>query len=418
MAQFKFYKTEGGVSVIERAGVVLKQMSGAQGSIDPDMNSAGSAYIGFTLTVAEHNYRKPFYLAGNTFAINNDTFATVAPESMSDFTLQLLADVFPDANSGNGGSGLTEDQVEALIDNVDFIAPDYAPVEEEREVEGETITVKVPYINVPYINSLIAAYLEANGFEATANTTPAAPTIIADDTANTIDATHTLGDSEIMVSENNGSYVQFDGTPISVGDVARAAGYYKFKIKSATGRNESAVASSPAFTVAESETQDVTLLSTGWAEDPAGTWAIVGDTGNSITNKSIPSGEDGRVYMDFDDILYSSQTGCIMGLDTDSTNTPQWYDAWDFAFRTYGGTRYMKTLGSGTSGEIDTTTIPEVCKVGMARIGTDLLFQYSEDETTWTTLRTVSGVTTNELFLKFAKWFNAAPVKNPIYQPL
>lgn len=83
-----------------------------------------------------------------------------------------------------------------------------------------------------------------------ANTTPAAPTIIANDTADTIDATHALGDSEILVSINNGAYVQFDGTPIAVGDVARAAGYYKFKIKAATGRNESPIASSPAFTVA------------------------------------------------------------------------------------------------------------------------------------------------------------------------
>ncbi len=84
----------------------------------------------------------------------------------------------------------------------------------------------------------------------TANTTPAAPTIIADDGTNTLDATHTLGDSEILVSVNDAAYAQFDGLVINVGDIARAAGYWKFKIKAATGRNESPVASSPAFTVA------------------------------------------------------------------------------------------------------------------------------------------------------------------------
>jgi hypothetical protein len=80
------------------------------------------------------------------------------------------------------------------------------------------------------------------------NTTPAAPTLSADDTANTLSASHALGTSEIVVSENDGVYAAYSG-PISVGDVARAEGYWKFKVKSATGRNESAVANSPAFTV-------------------------------------------------------------------------------------------------------------------------------------------------------------------------
>lgn len=88
-----------------------------------------------------------------------------------------------------------------------------------------------------------SAYLSA-----IANYTPTAPIVSANDATDTIDAEHALGDSEIMVSINNGAYTQFDGTPISVGNVARALGYYKFKIKSAAGRNESPVASSPEFT--------------------------------------------------------------------------------------------------------------------------------------------------------------------------
>lgn len=81
------------------------------------------------------------------------------------------------------------------------------------------------------------------------NTTPAAPTVTGDDAANTLIASHSLGASEIVMSENNAAFTAYSGT-ISVGDVARAEGYWKFKTKAATGRNESPVALSPAFTVA------------------------------------------------------------------------------------------------------------------------------------------------------------------------
>jgi hypothetical protein len=81
------------------------------------------------------------------------------------------------------------------------------------------------------------------------NTTPAAPSLSADDTNNTLSASHALGNSEIVVSTNGSAYVAYGGT-IQVGDIARSAGYYKFKIRSATGRNESAEVYSPAFTQA------------------------------------------------------------------------------------------------------------------------------------------------------------------------
>ncbi|GEO10447.1 hypothetical protein SAE01_29430 [Segetibacter aerophilus] len=82
----------------------------------------------------------------------------------------------------------------------------------------------------------------------TSISTPAAPILKADDAANTLDASHDLGNTEIVVSENGGAFVGFVGL-ISVGDISRPAGYWKFKIKSARDRNESAIAVSPEFTV-------------------------------------------------------------------------------------------------------------------------------------------------------------------------
>lgn len=120
------------------------------------------------------------------------------------------------------------------------------------------------------------------GSLAVGNTTPAAPTLAANDSADTLAASHALGTSEIVFSTNNGSYVAYTST-ISVGDVARAAGYYKFKIKSAAGRNESAVVDSPAFTVAGSGA-DFTLPSTQM------TSAAVYNTSTGVKIKDLWSG--------------------------------------------------------------------------------------------------------------------------------
>jgi hypothetical protein len=99
------------------------------------------------------------------------------------------------------------------------------------------------FLNSPY-SAIVSAVATANG-----NTTPVAPTLVADDVANTLTASHSLGTSEIEVSTNGGAYTAYTGT-INVGDVARSAGYWVFRTKAATGRNVSATASSPAFTVA------------------------------------------------------------------------------------------------------------------------------------------------------------------------
>ncbi|MGI8637604.1 MAG: PA14 domain-containing protein, partial [Segetibacter sp.] len=76
--------------------------------------------------------------------------------------------------------------------------------------------------------------------------TPAAPIVTADYSAKTLIASHQLGNSEILVSENNGEYVQYTGA-INVGNVARPAAYWQFKIKPAIQRNVSAMAKSPEF---------------------------------------------------------------------------------------------------------------------------------------------------------------------------
>jgi len=87
----------------------------------------------------------------------------------------------------------------------------------------------------------------AVGLASTMNFVPEPPTIVADDENNTISASHILGDSEIVVSINNDYYIPYFGV-INVGIDARPEGYYKFKIKAATGRAESSVVRSPAFT--------------------------------------------------------------------------------------------------------------------------------------------------------------------------
>jgi predicted heme/steroid binding protein len=83
------------------------------------------------------------------------------------------------------------------------------------------------------------------------NSTPSAPVVVADDATDLLSASSTLGNSEIEVSENGGSYVAYTGQ-ISVGNVSRVQGYWKFKIRSAAGRNESSIVESPAFTIVNS----------------------------------------------------------------------------------------------------------------------------------------------------------------------
>jgi hypothetical protein len=82
----------------------------------------------------------------------------------------------------------------------------------------------------------------------TFSSTPAAPNLSVDDKEDTISVYHLLGSSEIVVSENNGTYRAYTGK-INVGNVARPFGYWKFKIKAAEQRLESDIVQTPAFTI-------------------------------------------------------------------------------------------------------------------------------------------------------------------------
>ena len=134
------------------------------------------------------------------------------------------------------------------------------------------------------------------GTGGTGNTTPAAPTVTGNDTANTLDFYHALGDSEIEVSVNNAAPIAMTSVPgwnattgvIDIGNIAVAAGYYRGRIKAATGRNVSAYASSPAFTVAVINTIDDTFtgstanLTTHEPEAGGAISKAFGSTGNLI----------------------------------------------------------------------------------------------------------------------------------------
>ena len=78
--------------------------------------------------------------------------------------------------------------------------------------------------------------------------TPSPPTLsVAKVPSTTLAATHSLGTSELLVNTDNNGFAPYTGQ-IAVGNTTRPAGYWKFKVKAATGRNESAVVSSPEFT--------------------------------------------------------------------------------------------------------------------------------------------------------------------------
>jgi hypothetical protein len=110
-------------------------------------------------------------------------------------------------------------------------------VETDAETLDQTATLDIAFLQ------------NALGTGGGGNTTPVAPTLDSNDGFNTLAATHSLGTSQILVSENGGAYVAYAGT-IQVGDVSREQGYWKFKTKASAGRNESDVALSPQFTVA------------------------------------------------------------------------------------------------------------------------------------------------------------------------
>lgn len=84
-------------------------------------------------------------------------------------------------------------------------------------------------------------------FISSINSPPLPPTVWADNTQDILTALHSLGTAEIVMSINNATFIPYSGL-ISVGNVTRAAGYWKFKVNAASGRTESMVIESPEFT--------------------------------------------------------------------------------------------------------------------------------------------------------------------------
>jgi hypothetical protein len=211
--------TNGTIGVIKDSALPDKEFSGDQFDGDGATNNPLKLSNAFIATLGSGN--------GNT---------TPAPPTVtSDDT----------ANTITATHALGTSEIVMSVNNGAYIA--YAPVS-VGDVDRAAGYWKFKIKSASGRNE--SSVVSSPAFNSTGSgvTTPAPPTVTADDTSNTLSASHTLGTSEIVVSTNNSAYVAYSGT-ISVGDVARASGYWKFKIKSASGRNESSVVDSPAFTV-------------------------------------------------------------------------------------------------------------------------------------------------------------------------
>jgi hypothetical protein len=136
-----------------------------------------------------------------------------------------------------------------------------------------------------------SAVVNSPAFTEVIATTPNAPTLVADDAANTLTASHALGSSEILVSENGGAFASYTGQ-INVGNVARAEGYWKFKTRAATLRNESAVVNSPAFTEVIATTPNAPTLA---ADDAANTLTA----SHALGSSEILVSENGGVFITY-----------------------------------------------------------------------------------------------------------------------
>ncbi|MCX3264021.1 right-handed parallel beta-helix repeat-containing protein [Pedobacter agri] len=186
--------------------------------------------------------------------------------------------------------------------------------------------------------------------------TPTSPKITADDIANTLTATHDQYSSEIVFSENDGSYQSYTGT-ISVGNVSRAAGYWKFKVKSGANRAESAVVSSPAFTAVI--TPSVPVLS---ADDVANTLSASHDTyaGDIVVS------ENGGSYQ-----LYSGT------IQVGNVARPEGY--WKFKLRTGTNHGESAVVPSPTFSVTGTPTSPKITADDIANTLTATHDQYSSE---------------------------------------
>ena len=138
-------------------------------------------------------------------------------------------------------------------------------------------------------NGVDSAIVNSPAFYASTGGSVAAPVVTSNDSANTLSASASQG--VLYVSENNGSWVVYNGT-ISVGDVNRAAGYWRFK---ATYNGvDSAIVNSPAF-----------YVSTG------GSVAAPVVTGNDSANTLSASASQGVLYVSENNGAWAVYSGTI-----------------------------------------------------------------------------------------------------------
>jgi hypothetical protein len=139
---------------------------------------------------------------------------------------------------------------------------------------------------------------------AVGNTIPIKPVVAFNVTSRVLTVTHELGVSEVIMSVNGLPFIPY--TPITVDDNAHVAAYWRFKVKTAIGRDESDVENSP-FIDAVSSTGELGRAIT--AADKAydnNTQLINGNTIKLIDTAdggsfpliwNIPLGESGFVTM-------------------------------------------------------------------------------------------------------------------------
>jgi predicted heme/steroid binding protein len=178
------------------------------------------------------------------------------------------------------------------------------------------------------------------------NSTPSAPVVVADDATDILSASSTLGNSEIEVSENGGSYVAYTGQ-ISVGNVSRVQGYWKFKIRSAAGRNESSIVESPAFTIVNSTPSAPVVV----ADDATDILSASSTLGNSELEVS----ENGGSY-----VAYTGQ------ISVGNVSRVQGY--WKFKIRSAAGRNESSIVESPAFTIVNSTpSAPVVSLVSLTR---------------------------------------------------
>jgi len=198
-------------------------------------------------------------------------------------------------NSSFEDAGVTAENVE----RIELIGNPYKSFDPKEEFnsyrEGFRINDKVIVVVKTFID---LDDVVAQDISESSTTTPEAPSLVVNYNDRTITASHPLGDSQIEVSINNGFYAAYTG-PVSVGNSARAEGYFKFRSKAAAGRNASPAAISPVFYIAGALSHyssfagtDDTLL-TSYTPDAGSAWELVEGSFKLSGNKAVTSGAAG-----------------------------------------------------------------------------------------------------------------------------